>query len=51
MTGTFPTSVINISMPKENTEKTIYTNLGDDALDEMDQEEPSELGNKMIKVL
>jgi hypothetical protein len=52
MAGIFcngPASAIGV--PKENIEKTIYTNMGDDALDEMDQEEPSELGNKMIKVL
>lgn len=52
MVGIFcngPASTIGV--PKENIEKTIYTNIGDDALDEMDQEEPCELGNKMIKVL
>ena len=52
MVGIFcsgPASTIGV--PKENIEKTIYKNMGDEALDVMDQEEPSELGNKMIKVL
>lgn len=50
MTGTFAQGANNTTSPGDGPEKMIYTNTGDDALDEMDQEDP-ELGNKMIKVL